>query len=156
MGDMIRVQLTKQHKHDQPLSSITSAAAYAIRATVHGVLKYSPGQIVFRKDMILRMNVEFNVELLRQRRQASIQQSNIRENKRRIKYRYKEGDRVLVLTVSGRMDPKLKLHQGPYRVKAYDKASGTLQIHRRNYIESINIRNVRPYFGTESSESGGD
>ena len=153
MGDMIRIQLTKEYEEDNPIASITSAAAYAIRATVHGVTKYSPCQIVFRKDMILRTNVEFNVELIRQRKEAAIVKNNTRENKRRIAYRYKAGDKVLVL--SGRLDPKLKLHQGPYRVVSYDEASGTLHIRRRNYIESINIRNVRPFFGKTPS-AGGD
>ena len=58
---------------------------------------------------------------------------------------HNEGDRVLVLSQA--LDPKLQLHQGPYRVVSYDKATGTLHIKQKHYVEPINIRNVRPYFG---------
>ena len=145
LGDMIRVQLVSKHPKENPVEDLTSAAAYAIRSTVHGVTKYTPGQMVFQKDMILRTNMAAKVELVRQRREAAIQVNNARENKRRIAYDYKKGDKVLVL--SQVLDPKLKLHSGPYRVMDYNRASGTLHIQRKNYVEPINIRNVRPYFG---------
>ena len=32
---------------------------------------------------------------------------------------------------------------------SYNKTNGTLQIRRGNYLDSINVRNVRPYFGTK-------
>ena len=145
LGDMLRVQLTSIHPNDDPLKDMTSAAAFAIRATVHGTTKYSPSQLVYAKDMILRTNVEANVEHIRQKRESAIYKNNVRENKRRIKYNYQVGDKILVL--ANRLDPKLKLHQGPYEVLSYNKDSGTLHIQRRNYVEPINIRNVRPYFG---------
>jgi transposase InsO family protein len=145
LGDMLRVQLAKQHDHDRPIEDMTSAAAYAIRATVHGTTKYSPAQLIYKKDLILRTRVEAETELVRQRRQAAIAKNNQRENKRRIPYKYKVGDYILVL--SRRLDPKMQLHQGPYKVLAFEPSSGTLHIQRRNYVEPINIRNVRPYFG---------
>ena len=147
LGDMLRVQLVTYHEHDDPIRDMTSAAAYAIRATVHGVTKYTPSQLVYAKDMILRTTVEASVELVRQRREAAIQHNNRRENKRRVAYRYKKGDKVLIL--SRHLDPKLQLHRGPYKVLSYDSNSGTLHIQRNNYVEPINIRNVRPYFGRE-------
>ena len=58
-----------------------------------------------------------------------------------------------MLILSGGMDPKLKLHQGPYRVLSYNKLNGTLHIQRKNYVEPINVRLVRPYF---RSIQGGD
>ena len=67
-------------------------------------------------------------------------------------YDYKVGDKILVL--SGGMDPKLQLHQGPYTVLAFNKTNGTLHIKRRNYAEPINIRLVRPYFGANRRSNG--
>ena len=145
LGDMLRCQLTKRHDHDDPVVDMLSAAAYAIRATVHGVTRYSSSQLVYVKDMILRTNVEVNVEHIRKRRENATIRNNQRENRRRIKYNYKEGDQVLVL--SEHLDPKMKLHSGPYKVLSYNKANDTLHSRRRNYVEPINIRNVRPYFG---------
>ena len=145
LGDMLRVQLARTHAHDDPIRDMTSAAAFALRATVHGVTKFSPSQLAFSKDMILRTHMDANVELVRQRREASIRASNVRENKRRIAYDYEPGHYVLVL--SSRLDPKLQLHQGPYKVLSYNKSNGTLHIQRNSYVESINIRRVRPFFG---------
>ena len=145
LGDMLRVQLASKHPKEDPVEDLTSAAAYALRATVHGVTKYTPAQLVYNKDMILRTNMEAKVELVRQRREAAIQTNNTRENRRRIAYDYKEGDKVLILTQA--LDPKMKLHDGPYTVVNYERATGTLHILRKKYVEPINIRNVRPYFG---------
>ena len=146
LGDMLRVQLTTKHEKEDVVKELTSAAAYGLRATVHGTTQYSPAQQAFGKDMILRTNMVADVELVRQRRQRAIEVNNARENKRRIKHKYKKGDKILIL--SGRLDPKLKLHEGPYKVVSYNESSGTLHIQRKNYIEPINIRQVRPYFGT--------
>jgi len=151
MGDMIRSQIATRYKFADPISEMLSAAAYGIRATVHGTTRFTPGQLVFRRDMILRTEMEANMELVRQRRATAIAKGNLRENKRRIKYDYKQGDQVLIL--AGGLDPKLKLHEGPFKVLSYNKSSGTLHIKRRNYIEPINVRRVRPYFG---SNRGGD
>ena len=145
LADMLRVQLTTRHPKEDPIRDLTSAAAYGIRATVHGVTKYTPSNLVYGRDMILRTRISANVDLVRQRRQAAIGINNAKENRRRIKHDYKAGDKVLILSNS--MDPKLQLHQGPYKVVAYNRSSGTLHIQRKNYLEPINIRNVRPYFG---------
>ena len=146
LGDMLQVQLVSQHQKEDPIKDLTSAAAFAIiRATVHGVTRYSPSQLVFARDMILRTKVMANVDLVQHRRQAAIIQNNERENKRRTNYKYKKGDRILILSNS--MDPKLQLHQGPFKVVSYDKGSGTLHIQRKNYIEPINIQRVRLYYG---------
>ena len=145
LGDMLRVQLAARHGEEDPIKELTSAAAYGIRATVHGVTQYTPSQLIYNRDLILRTRIEADIELARQRREKAVYINNQRENRRRIKYHYKKGDRVLIL--SGGMDPKLQLHHGPFKVLSYNKASGTLHIKRRHYVEPINIRNVRPYFG---------
>ena len=145
MGDMIRTKLVKHHAHDDPIRDICTAVAYGIRATVHGTTKMTPAQLVFQKDMILRTNVEVNMELIRRRREAAIIHNNTRDNKRRIRYNYQVGDKVLIL--SGGLDPKLKLHEGPYPVLRYNKSNGILHIQRKGYVDTIHIRRVRPYFG---------
>ena len=145
MADMIRVQLVSHHEHDDPVADMCAAAAYAIRGTVHGTTQYTPAQLVFQKDLILRTKMQTNMELVRQRRQKAIEQNNTRENRRRIKHTYKAGDKILVLPNA--MDPKMQLNRGPYRVISYDASSGTVRIQRNNYEEPLNIRRIRPYFG---------
>ena len=146
LGDMLRVQIATKHPKEDPIKDMTSAAAYGIRATVHGVTKYSPAQLVFQKDMILRTKFEADIDLVRRRREAAIQVNNTRENRRRIAHTYKPGDRVLLLT--NPLDPKMQLNEGPFKVVSVNKASGTLHIQRRHYVEPINIRRVRPFFGS--------
>jgi len=147
MGDMIRVQLTQQHEHDDPIRDIFTAAAYGIRATVHGTTLFTPGQIVFNKDMILRTNILVNTELIRQRRHAAAVKNNIRENKRRIPYKYQPGGKVLLLTRY--LDPKLKLKEGPFTIESVNPKNGILHIKRGQYVEPISMRLVRPYFGKQ-------
>lgn len=142
LGNKLRAQLASKHKYDNPVREIISAATYGIRATVHGVTVFSPGQLVFGRDMILQTNIETDMELVRQRRQRAITQNTARENRSRIAHRYKAGDQVLILTQ--KLDQKLKLHEGPYDVLGYSKAHGTLHIRRRHYTDSINVRLVRP------------
>jgi len=152
MADMIRCQMSLRHQDDDPVRDMLSAIAYAIRSTVHGTTQYTPGQLVFSKDMILRTHMEADIRLIQLRRQQMAKTNNTRrENKRRIKHSYEPGDKVLILPSP--LEAKLTLNQGPFAVVNYDKATGTLQIRRKNYIESINIRRVRPYFG---HQSGGD
>jgi hypothetical protein len=145
MADKVRAQLASKNKYHDPVKEILSAATYGIRAAVHSVTGYTPGQLVYGRDMLLRTVIETDMELVKRRRQRAIEQNNKRENKRRIKHDYKEGDKILILT--GKLDPKLKLNEGPYTVIGYNKNSGTLHIRRRKYNDSINVRLVRPYFG---------
>ena len=53
MGNMIHVQLVGKHEHDDPVRDVLSAAAHGICAAVHGTASFAPGQIAFRKDVIL-------------------------------------------------------------------------------------------------------
>ena len=144
IGNKLRAQLATNHRYQDPVKEILTAATYGVRAAVHSVTQYTPGQLVYGRDMLFRTAIEADMELVKARRQRAIDQNNERENTRRIKHNYKVGDKVLLLT--HRLDPKMKLHQGPYEVTGYNKESGTLHISRRNYRDSINIRLVRPYF----------
>ena len=89
--------------------------------------------------------------LVRERRQAAIVSDTTRENKRRSAFNYHPGGYVLLYPDPN--EPKLTLNKGPFKIEAVNRATGTLRIKRVNYVEPINIRRVRPYFG---SSSGGD
>jgi len=145
LANKLRAQLATEYKHHDPVKEIFSAATFGVRAAVHSTTGYTPGQLVYGRDMLLRTMIEADMELVKARRHKAIKANNERENKRRIAHDYKVGDKVLVLTQ--RLDPKLKLHEGPYTVTGYNKDSGTLHISRRKYRDSINVRLVRPYFG---------
>jgi len=76
MGDLLRVQLVTRNPRDQPIQDMTSAAAFALRGTVHSVTKYSPAQLAFNRDLILRTGVLADIEMARLRKEKAIQINN--------------------------------------------------------------------------------
>jgi hypothetical protein len=73
LGDMICIQLTSKHKHDDPIHDLTSVVAYAIRATVHGTTQqHTLSHLVYAKDMLLQTKMEANVEHIRILRENAI------------------------------------------------------------------------------------
>ena len=122
------------HENDNPVEDMTSADAYAIRATVHGTTRYPPAQLVHQKDMILRTKVEAETDQLSHKGEK-LQSWRITKEKTRGVWPTNTslaGDRVLIL--SRHRDPKTQLHRGPYKVLAYDNTSGTLHIRRNKYM----------------------
>jgi len=66
--------LTTDEKMFEPF---LTACAYALRCTQHTTLKATPGQLVFGHDMILPIKFQADWALLAQRKQDSINDSNI-------------------------------------------------------------------------------
>ena len=101
-----------------------TAVSYAIRSTYHTTLKASPGQLVFGQDMILPINFKAQWGLIAQRKQNRINESNKKENKKRIQHQYKIGDKVL-LEKPGKLAKLAQPRTGPHDViKVYE--NGTL------------------------------
>lgn len=109
LADVLRVQIASHCSIDKPMEDMTSAAAHAIQATVQGITSCN-GQLVYENDAMLCTQVEAEAETIQQRREAAITKNNIRENKRRIAYKNKIGDKVLVL--SRALDPTMQLLWG--------------------------------------------
>jgi hypothetical protein len=126
LGNMLRVQLTKQHDKDDPVKELTSAAAFVIRSTVHGVTGFTPGHVVYNRDVMIHTPVQPDLDLIKQRHAAAVKVNNEKENKRSFAHTYKTSDKILIIT--GVLDPKLKLHFGPYKVLSCDRNFGTLRI----------------------------
>jgi hypothetical protein len=62
LNDMLRTHCLSETKMDEddPWSDILSSTAFAIRATCHGILEATPGQLVFNRDMVLPL--KFNAD----------------------------------------------------------------------------------------------
>ena len=72
-----------------------------------------------------------------------IDESNARENKKRIKHQYRVGDKVLV-EKPGIIRKMSTPREGPYPItKVY--TNGTVRIRRGSVNEQINIRRLTPY-----------
>jgi hypothetical protein len=72
-------------------------AAWAIRSTYHTILKASPGAAIFGRDMLFDIPFIADWNKIGNYRQRQTDLSTERENKRRVDYDYKVGDRVLVI-----------------------------------------------------------
>ena len=57
----------------------------------------SPGSLVFQRDMLLPVPVAVNLQRLREKKQAFIDQNNLRENKQRRNHNCCVGDQIMIL-----------------------------------------------------------
>ena len=142
--DMLRTQEFSRHDWLEVIDHLSQSVAWAIRATVITVTRFSPGQLAFGHDMIMQTKVIVDWEHLKNKRRKSSRIANERENKIRIAKVYKKGDKVSI--VLDRMDRGGKFNspiEGPYEiVKIY--TNETIKIKRKNYFENISITRVKP------------
>ena len=154
-GDMIRTfELEDNHPdEDDPWKGILSAAAFAVRATVHTTLQKTPAQLVFGRDMILNIKHVANWEHIKQRKQQLINKNNMRENSKRIPHKYQIGDKVLIK--KGTENKYETPYEGPYSIlKIHD--NGTVRLQRGAISDTINIRRLTPYHEYSESSHGGE
>jgi transposase InsO family protein len=125
------------------IDTALQTASYAARVAIHGSLKISPGALVYQRDMILDIPLVADLELIRQNRQALIDEQLIRANSRRISHDYQPNDEVLILAY--KPDKLAPRATGPFRIIAVH-TNGTVTIQRNTAVtERINIRRIRPY-----------
>ena len=73
-----------------------ATAAFAIRSTTSRQKVYSPGQLIFGRDIILLIKHRVDWELIRQIKQTQINRDSTRENKHRVDYYYKLGGKFMI------------------------------------------------------------
>ena len=147
MQDLLNVSL-----HDPPdnvanalelVDSCLYATMRALRSATHQTLNISPGALTFNRDMFLPIPLMADYNLIRQRRQAVIDENNRRANLRRRFKDYVPGDQVLVITKDkGKLRPKTV---GPFPIDQVH-VNGTITIRRNpGVFERLSIRRVRPF-----------
>jgi len=145
LGDTLRTfELEKEELSDKdPFEPFLSAVAYAIRSTYHTTMEATPGQLVFGRDMVLPIAFRADWARIAQRKQERINENNLRENRTRLKYDYKVGEKVL-LNKPGIRNKLSSPRTGPYVItKVY--TNGTLTIRKGPVSQRVNIRRVTPY-----------
>ena len=143
IANIIRTVPKEDLDESDPWSGVLAATMFALRATHHTTLQASPMQLVFGHDAIFNLQFTENWQAIKNRKQAIIQQNNQRENSKRIPHKYRVGDQVLVDEKPlSKYNPK---YSGPFRVCAVNE-NGTLRIKKKSYYDTINIRNVYPYY----------
>jgi pyruvate kinase len=102
--------------------------------------------------MILPIQFKANWAQLALRKQAVINKSNAKENKKRLEYEYKIGDKVLL--EKGGIQPKMVApREGPYKVTKVSN-NGTVCIQKGVVNQRVNIRRLTPYFEQRPLGSG--
>ena len=122
---------------------ILASCQYATRVAVHRTLQIAPGSLVFQRDMLLPIPIIANYNMLRERRQAIIDEANRKENLRRKFKDYTIGDLVMIrVKQPGKLQDRLV---GPYTVHEVH-VNGTVTINRNPMVtERINIRRLHPF-----------
>ena len=133
-------EFTAEEKTFEPF---LTACAYAIRCTYHTTLRATPGQLVFGRDMLLPIKFNADWAWIARQKQLQINDSNQRENKKRIPHNYKIGDKVL-LQNPGKLRKVTAPYSGPYEVQRVF-TNGTIMIQKGAVVQRVNIRRVIPY-----------
>jgi hypothetical protein len=145
MGDMLRTMHFTGEDWFQELTRTLQQVAWAVRSTVSTSVGYSPGQLIFNRDMIMETKIKVDWLQLNAIRLKSAQANNQQENKKRINHTYNIGDKVLILLKNIERGAKLNQPtQGPFTItQVYN--NGTVKIDRGSYEEIINIRRLKPF-----------
>jgi len=148
MGDMLRTMTFRGTDWFKDMQRSLDAVAWAVRTTINPNIKHSPFHLAFNQDMLFRQAIKVDWEAISKERQRLVAASNQRENRGRINKQYAPGDPVLIVMDADerRSHPKMNaLTKGPYTVtRVY--TNGTVQLNRGNFMETINIRRLKPYF----------
>ena len=145
LGNIIRtMELYKQNLDDiNPFGGILAATMFAIRSTYNTTTQATAMQLVFGRNGIFNIPFKASWDVIRQRKQEIINKNNERENSKRIRYTYKEGDLILIKNYKKHKYGQAE-YVGPYPVTRVNN-NGTLRYKKGVVIDVVNIRNSVPY-----------
>jgi hypothetical protein len=121
-----------------------SYAAWAVCSIYHTVLKVSPSAAIFGQDMLFDILFIADWQKIGEHRQQLTNLNNARENKGRIDYYFKVGQKVLVRKEGILRKSEYIWHRKPWLIASVH-TNGTIMVQRRNKLEWMNIRRVKPF-----------
>jgi hypothetical protein len=124
-----------------------SDSAWSVRSTYHTVLKASPGAAIFGQDMLF--DIPFiadwqKIGKIGEHRQRLPDLNNARENRGRIDYDYKVGQKVLLRKEGILLNNESRWHKKPW-LNTSVHTNATIMAQCRNKIDRMNIRRVKPF-----------
>jgi hypothetical protein len=119
-------------------------AAWAIRSTYHTVLKASPGAAIFGRDMLFDIPFIADWNQIGENRQRRADHNNDAENKKRVDYDYKVGDKILIRKDGILRKAESRWVKEPWTITTVH-TNGTIRIQCGTKSERINIRRVTPF-----------
>jgi transposase InsO family protein len=151
IGVILRTFL--QHKQPQNpqeanllVEQALATAMHATRCAAHSSLqRYTPGSLVFRRDMYLDIPLIADILTLQQLRQQGIDKRLLQANAKRRPHEFKVNDNVLKRREITSADKLRSTYTGPHQILQVH-TNGTVTIQLTNHIrERINIRRIQPY-----------
>jgi hypothetical protein len=121
-----------------------SDATWAVCSTYHTVLKASPGAAIFGQDMLFDIPFIADWQKIGEYRQRLTDLGNARENKGRIDYDYKVGQKVLLQKEGILCNAESRWHEKPWLITTVH-TNGTITVQCGNKLEWMNIRRVKPF-----------
>ncbi len=121
-----------------------SDAALVVCSTYHTVLKASPGAAIFGQDMLFDIPLIADWQKIGEHRQQLTVLNNVHENKGGIDYDYKVGQKVLLRKEGILRNAESRWHKKPWLITSVH-TNGTITVQRRNKIDRMNIRRVKPF-----------
>jgi hypothetical protein len=121
-----------------------SDAAWGICSTYHTVLKASPGAAIFGLDILFDISFIADRQKIGQYRQQLTDLGNARENKGRIDYDYKVGQKVLLRKEGILCNAESRWHKKPWLITTVH-TNGTITVQHRNKQERMYIQRVKPF-----------
>ena len=119
-----------------------TAAEFSIHSTNSRQKGYSPSQLIFGRDIILPIKHRVDWELIRQQKQTQINRDNARENKYRLDYDYKVGDKVMVTDHTAY---KYETIYKSHFMITQCFSNGTVNLQYGPTKNRHNIRRIKPY-----------
>ena len=145
IADMIRTSGLDMQETCTPqmVDELLTNIAWAVCSTYHTVLKSTPGAAIFGRDMLFDIPYLADWNQIGKRRQALVDQSCAKSNKRRIDFDYIVGQKVLLIK-DGILRKTEDKNNGPFVITQVHH-NGTVRIQRGTINERINIRRLLPY-----------
>ncbi len=119
-------------------------ATWAICSTHHTVLKASPGAAIFGQDMLFNIPFIADWKKIGEHWQRLTDLNTTHENKGRIDYDYKVGQKILVRNEGILHKAQSIWQKDPWTITTVH-TNGTITILCRNNLERLNIRRVKPF-----------
>ena len=129
----------------EDIDTFLTNASWAIRSTYHTVLKASPGAAIFGRDMLFDIPFLADWNKIGDFRQHQTDRNTERENKTRVDYDYKIGDKVLIRKDGILRKSESRYDSDPWTITSVH-TNGTIRVQRGSKSERINIRRVTPFF----------
>jgi hypothetical protein len=146
LGNMLRTSKLDMAETVKPsdIDVYLSDIAWAICSTYLTVLKASPGAAIFGQDMLFDISFIADWQKIGEHRQRLTDLNNAYENKGRIDYDYKVGQKVLLRKEGILRNTESRWHKKPWLIMSVH-TNGTILVQRGNKIDRMSIRRVKPF-----------